>query len=133
MRINQSTDYAIRMAVYLAQSACPIPSSKLSEAIGVSPRYLLQIGSKLREGGLILVSYGPKGGYELSRKPEEITLLDIIQIMERRTGFLVYAASTGNLRKGSMLESVYCSINAMVIGELEKVTLKSLLFDTRES
>ena len=132
MRINQSTGYAIRMAVYLAQYTRPVPSSKLSDAIGVSPRYLLQIGSRLRDGGLIIASHGPNGGYELSKKPKEITLLDIIRIMERRTAFLFCVASTENMRNSSVLDTVYHSINTMVTNELEKITLESLLFNTTE-
>lgn len=53
MQINRSTDYAIRMILYLAQVTQPIPSSKLAEAIGVSSRYLMQIAARLRDAGLI--------------------------------------------------------------------------------
>ena len=84
MQLNQSTDYAIRLILYLAKAAHTVPSSKLSKAIGVSSRYLLQIGARLRDAGFITVSHGPKGGYTLSKGPEEITLLEIINLMERR-------------------------------------------------
>lgn len=63
MRLNLSTDYAIRIIVFLAKHAKTISSSKISKEIGVSSRYLLQIGAKLRNAGLVSVSYGPGGGY----------------------------------------------------------------------
>ena len=82
MQLNQSTDYAIRMILYLAQAAQTVPSSKLSAALGISSRYLLQIGARLRDAGMVRVSYGNLGGYVLAKSPREITLLDIIILME---------------------------------------------------
>lgn len=39
---------------------------QLARTIGVSPRYLLQIGARLRDAGFISVSFGAAGGYRLS-------------------------------------------------------------------
>ena len=44
MRLNRSTDYAIRILIYLAKEASVVSSAKLSGKVGMSPRYLLQIG-----------------------------------------------------------------------------------------
>ena len=84
MWVSASTDYAIRMLICLADAAGPVSSSKLARMIGVSTRYLLQIGARLRDAGMITVTYGSSGGYKLSLPPEEICLLDIIMLMERR-------------------------------------------------
>ena len=53
MQFNTSTDYAIRMILYLAKESITVSSSKLATFIGVSSRYLLQISAKLRDAGLI--------------------------------------------------------------------------------
>ena len=87
MQLNQSTDYAIRMILYLAKVSHTIPSSKLARAIGISPRYLLQIGAKLRDAGLVAVTYGVAGGYKISKHPAEISLLEIICLMEHKPCF----------------------------------------------
>ena len=46
MRLNRSTDYAIRMLICLAKASGAVSSSQLARTIGVSPRYLLQIGAR---------------------------------------------------------------------------------------
>ncbi len=126
VQINQSTDYAIRMVLYLARAAQPVPSSKLSEAVGVSSRYLLQIGSRLRDAGLITVLYGSNGGYTLSKAPEEITLLDIISLIERRTCF----CSPTSVQRGEAvhtLDAAYRRINDILTDMLQGITIESLL------
>ena len=75
MRLNRSTDYAIRMLICLAKASGAVSSSQLARTIGVSPRYLLQIGARLRDAGFVSVSFGAAGGYRLSRLPGEISLL----------------------------------------------------------
>ena len=52
MQLNSSTDYAIRMLICLAKASGAVSSSQLARTIGVSPRYLLQIGARLRDAVL---------------------------------------------------------------------------------
>ena len=84
MWLNASTDYAIRMLICLSRASGGVSSSKLARAIGVSPRYLLQIGARLRETGFVHVGHGPAGGYQLSRPPSKISLMDVIMAMNRK-------------------------------------------------
>ena len=51
MQLNRSMDYAIRMLICLAKASGAVSSSQLARTIGVSPRYLLQIGARLRDAG----------------------------------------------------------------------------------
>jgi Rrf2 family protein len=44
--------------------------------------YLEQIFSKLRRAGLVEAVRGPQGGYTLARKPGDISLADIISVLE---------------------------------------------------
>ena len=81
---NKTKDYALRLILYLARNAQTVSSFKLSAAIGVSPRYLLQVRAKLRDAELIVATHGPAGGYDLKKPPIEISLFDIILIMEER-------------------------------------------------
>ena len=46
MQLNRSTDNAIRMLICLAKASGAVSSSQLARTIGVSPRYLLQIGAR---------------------------------------------------------------------------------------
>ena len=88
MQINRSTNYAIQMLLYLSKANRMVTSSRLSAAIGISYRYLLQISAKLKAAGFIRAAHGPSGGLKLDKAPEEISLYDIILSMEGavRTG-----------------------------------------------
>lgn len=86
MQLNASTDYAIRLTLYLAKTKSVVSSNKIAEALDISSRYLLQIGTKLRDAGLITTTYGPSGGFKLIGSPKEISLFDIILVMEEMLG-----------------------------------------------
>lgn len=111
MWVSASTDYAIRMMICLADAAGPVSSSKLARMIGVSTRYLLQIGARLRDAGMITVTYGSSGGYKLSLPPEEICLLDIIMLMERRAEQTAFRSDEATETEFQLLEQTfdYCS------------------------
>ena len=127
MQLNQSTDYAIRMILYLAQAAQTVPSSKLSAALGISSRYLLQIGARLRDAGMVRVSYGNLGGYVLAKGPEQITLFDIIVIMEGIVQIGVQSVRRETTVKFDLLDAAYEHANQVLTTFLETTTISQLL------
>lgn len=44
--------------------------------------YLEQLVGKLRRSGLIISTHGAHGGYELSRPPSEVTVGDVLRVLE---------------------------------------------------
>src|SRR4029077_3901548 len=50
---------------------------------GIPKRFLVQILLQLKGAGLIASTRGASGGYQLARSPEEITLGDIIGVIDR--------------------------------------------------
>ena len=57
----------------------PITIKEISERQGISFSYLEQILHKLGKAGLIESVRGPAGGYLLGRKPQELTIGDIVR------------------------------------------------------
>lgn len=82
MQINISTDYALRAVLYLSTVDRPADSVELAEVLAIPQRYLLNICAKLRKAGLLLSSPGHGGGLRLARPAGEITMLDVITVME---------------------------------------------------
>ena len=85
MQLNITTDYAVRIMLYLSMSEGEnlITSSELAEQLVVPRSFLYKIGNKLSDAGLILVKPGVNGGYRLARPAETITLFDVIRVMEQ--------------------------------------------------
>ena len=50
--------------------------------MGISQRYLLSVAYKLKENKYIDVGLGSDGGYTLARPMDQITLYDVIAMME---------------------------------------------------
>jgi Rrf2 family transcriptional regulator, cysteine metabolism repressor len=57
----------------------PTQVRTISKRQGIAPRYREQIFQKLKRAGIVNGIRGPKGGYSLNRKPEKITVGDIIR------------------------------------------------------
>ncbi|OBZ14150.1 Rrf2 family transcriptional regulator [Bacillus sp. FJAT-27264] len=86
MQFSKSTDYALHALVHLGhRERCNnVGIKELSGALGVSESYLSKIMSKLRQDGIVRAVPGVNGGYELARPADQITFLDVIQVIEGR-------------------------------------------------
>ena len=129
MQLNRSTDYAIQMLLYLAKAGKTVSSSKLSAAIGVSHRYLLQISAKLRAAGFIRAAHGSSGGLALEKAPEEISLYDVILGMEgaAQTGDICGIPSDEISQEMLMLKNEYRKVDRMLERSLKEITLARIL------
>ncbi|GAA3404311.1 RrF2 family transcriptional regulator [Paenibacillus hodogayensis] len=86
MQFSKSTDYALHALVHLGhpERCNNVGIKELSSTLGVSESYLSKIMSKLRQDGIVRAVPGVNGGYELARLAEQITFLDVIQVIEGR-------------------------------------------------
>ena len=82
MQLKMTTDYALRTVIHLATVGRIAPSSEISEKMKIPRKYLINIVRGLRESGIINTHSGASGGYSLAKKPEDISLYDIISVME---------------------------------------------------
>lgn len=83
MKFQLTTDYAIRMIIYLAQHRNQaVPAKEMAEQLGITIGYINKVAGKIRRAGYIEAIYGPFGGYRLAKSASDITLYDMIEIME---------------------------------------------------
>ncbi len=57
-------------------------AKEMAEAVNVSEAHLAKVFQRLVREGLVGSTRGPKGGFELAKQPEEITLFDIYVAIE---------------------------------------------------
>lgn len=113
MQINITTDYAIRIALHLARTERVTTSVEIANEMQIPQNYVPNIAKKLRNSGVILATFGPLGGYRLARPAEDISLLEIIEVME------------GPLRINRCLEDdAYCSRQATEYCKVHQVYLR---------
>lgn len=84
MKISTKGRYALRMAVYLAKHRNDeyVSLKEIAENEGISKKYLEQIVPMLNSAGLLRTTRGNRGGYQLTKKPDEITVGDILRATE---------------------------------------------------
>jgi len=89
MTTTKKSKYGLRALVYMACNPEKKFSVKeISEKEDISKRYLEQIFLILKKSGLIISSKGAYGGYILSKSPKEISVADILGVLEDTQGFL---------------------------------------------
>ncbi|NVO00075.1 MAG: Rrf2 family transcriptional regulator, partial [Geobacteraceae bacterium] len=84
MRLSTKSRYGLRAMFDIAYN-CGNNSTQIQEISRrqqISQRYLEQIFQSLKKAGILTSKRGPQGGYMLARKPEEITLAEIVKASE---------------------------------------------------
>lgn len=81
--ITTSVEYGIHCLLWLAGSEGTALSSRdLAELQGISPSFVAKILPKLEKAGIVMANEGIRGGYRLSRPPEQISFLQIVDAIE---------------------------------------------------
>jgi len=84
MRISSKGDYGLRALFDLAQryGEGPVQSDDIATRQGIPVNYLNQLLITMRRAGLIESLRGPQGGHLLARRPDTITMLDVLSALE---------------------------------------------------
>ena len=82
VKLSAGVEWSIHCCVVLSQAEAPVPSGRLADLHGVSKSYLVKHLQSLAGAGLVRPIEGRDGGYVLTRAPEEITVLEIVQAVE---------------------------------------------------
>ena len=134
MKLNSKARYAVMAMADLAKTdnQKPTPLVEISIRQGISILYLGQLFLKLKKNDLVQSSRGPNGGYILSRAPEEIKLLSIINAVDENVKTL---KCKKNSKKGCNGKSVKCITHNLwdelehhINNFFEKNTLKDILY-----
>lgn len=60
----------------------PVRLAEIADKHGIPQRFLVQILLDLKRAGFIASTRGAAGGYALAKSPEEITLFDILEVID---------------------------------------------------
>lgn len=90
MRLSARVDYALRATAELAAVADgggarrvrPVTAEQIARAQDIPPKFLESILLQLRRGGIVHAQRGPEGGYWLARPAGEISLAEVIRVID---------------------------------------------------
>ena len=126
VKLSVKVDYACRVLAQLARhhgKAGLAHIEGLAKIEAVPANYLVQILSELRNGGLIMSRRGKQGGYALARPPEEITLLDIVRVIE---GELIELTTSGDGQSGKRVHQIWREVRDALEAKAKSYTLDKL-------
>lgn len=86
MRLSTRSRYGTRLMLDLAQQQPrrSVQLKEISERQGISLKYLEQLMMPLKKARLVASSRGNRGGYRLARKADEISIGEIVSVLEMR-------------------------------------------------
>ena len=130
MRISAKVDYAVRAMAQLAEApeGQPVKAEDIARAQDIPLKFLLGILNDLKRAYLVRSQRGAEGGYALMRPAEEITLADVIRVIDgplanvhdQSLSELSYAGPAKRLRE------VWMAVRASLRVVLETTTLADL-------
>lgn len=86
VRMNQGVEWSMHVLLSLAwvDDGTPVPTADLAASYALPVAYLNKQLQKLARAGLVESFPGARGGYLLARRPEDITLMDVVAAIEGR-------------------------------------------------
>ena len=130
IKISKQVDYGLQFILALADKKKRLLSlKKFSEESNISFLFLQKIARSLREAGIITSTQGPRGGYALTRPPNEINLKEVIEAIEGSCGAVkcARAANACDIEESCTIKSGIMRINEKMVGFLEQVKVDSLV------
>ena len=133
MRITQEADYALRIVCCLAEQEGLVDANTIAEQCCMSQQFALKILRKLMLGSLVKSHKGANGGYVLARDAAEITLKDIIELIDgeifvSRCLSVDHACSKqGEHKRDCVIHCIFDAINRDIVAKLDKVRISSLI------
>lgn len=102
--ITSKSPYAVRALAELARrgGSAPVPIGEIARARDIPPQFLEGLFATLRRAGILQSQRGVKGGYTFARPPGEITVLQVVELLEGELGAeatgAVWTEATGALK-----------------------------------
>jgi Rrf2 family protein len=81
--VSEMLSLALHSMVLIALKGQEYVSAKeIAAATGASEAHLAKVLQRLAKAGLLHSTRGPKGGFALTKPPEDITMLDVYEVIE---------------------------------------------------
>lgn len=132
MKLSARSRYASRILLELARhrSSSPISAATLSQYTGVSVQFVEQILKPLKQSGLTKSVRGAAGGHRLARPAEDITLGEVVRLMEGGILLTVCCGEKANdcpRKDGCLTRRAWLQVSRSLEKELDSISIATLL------
>lgn len=138
MKFSAKFEYALLALLFLKcePDEAPVSGRVLSEKLNLPYRFLEQILSDLKKGGIIRSVRGYQGGYQLNINPDDISLFDVYEVTEGKMQPWDCTASASGDRCGAdhtmcVINEFYTDFKTTFRDLMKKYTLNTLCAKTQ--
>ena len=137
MRLTSQEEYGLRCLLQVARASSlnrTISIREVAGAEGLGVEYTAKMLAVLRKAELVESRRGAHGGYRLSGRPEEVTVWDVLEVLDRAPFNEDFCEGHGGQRTTCVHSGMGCSVRVLwrwvsgaLRAALERVTLADLL------
>jgi Rrf2 family protein len=131
MKITTKGRYALRLLLEVAlhQHQGPVTLSDIAKRQKISQPYLWHVVTPLTAAGILRVKRGSQGGYVLARKPSEISIRDIVDVLEGSVTFVADQKVEAKNRNSVYMvtHKAWVELENKIADVLAGITLEDLL------
>ena len=133
MKITVSVEYAVQALLEIASQekdqGSVISSHEIASRQGIPPKFLETILRKLSQAGILISNRGPQGGYKLSRSSDQVTIAEVIRVIEGPLAAVGDRApeATKYRRSAKHLTEVWIATRVALRDVLETITIADVL------
>ncbi len=131
MKLSKKGEYALMAMIYLSfNKAKSVTIHQIAKSEQIPIKFLEQIMLELKKAGLLKSRPGVGGGYSLIRPPEEISLADVIRVIDGPLAPLNCVSKRAYVKcpqeKCCRLREVMLHVRNAIAGILENVTFADI-------
>ncbi len=136
MKLSTKARYGTRTMLDLALNygKGPVQVKEIAKRQEVSPKYLEHLIASLKAAGLVKAIRGFKGGYLLSRSPDQINLIEIIEVLEGSISLVdcVNDPEACSRQKSCAARDIWASMTNAMTEILNSTTLEDMVEGVKE-
>lgn len=133
MKLSARSRYATRLLLDLAlhETDTPLRTTVLSESTGITVQFIEQIIRPLKKAGLIVSVRGATGGHILDKDPKDVTVGDIVRIMEGGISLTDCVTDESICERSPICKTrkVWQRASKVLEDELDSITIADLMKD----
>ena len=137
MKLSTRSRYGTHLMLDMAQHYHdgPIHLADVAKRQGISVKYLEQIIIPLKKANYVKSLRGPKGGHILAKPPEEITVGEIVALLEDGTSFVECSDHDGSCERSStcLTRRLWKEAAQAMFDKLRSTTLADVMKETEPS
>lgn len=122
LAITTKSPYAVRALAELARRGgeSPVPIGEIAKARDIPVQFLEGLFATLRRAGVLQSQRGVKGGYRFARPPGDVTVLEVVELLEGDLGTDAAASGSPWVEAVAAVRDVLHEMTIAEVAEREK-------------